>query len=35
MRVFRHKTVKGRFRLKFAAALIPFSALVWAWWHWR
>jgi len=35
MRVFRHKTVKGSFRLKFAAALIPFALLVWAWWRWR
>lgn len=35
MRVFRHKTVKGSFQLKFAAALIPFGALLWAWWHWR
>jgi uncharacterized membrane protein YsdA (DUF1294 family) len=35
MRIFRHKTVKGTFQLKFAAALIPFGALMWAWWRWR
>jgi uncharacterized membrane protein YsdA (DUF1294 family) len=35
MRVFRHKTVKGTFQLKFAAALLLFALLLWAWWRWR
>ena len=35
MNVFRHKTAKWTFKLKYALALLPFAALVWAWWHWR
>ena len=35
MNVFRHKTAKWSFKLKFAGALLPFAAGVWAWWHWR
>ena len=35
MILFRHKTAKWTFKLKFALALIPFAAEVWAWWHWR
>jgi uncharacterized membrane protein YsdA (DUF1294 family) len=32
---FRHKTAKWTFKLKYAAALIPFVAEIWGWWHWR
>jgi len=35
MNVFRHKTAKWTFKLKFALALIPFAAEVWAWLHFR
>jgi uncharacterized membrane protein YsdA (DUF1294 family) len=35
MRVFRHKTAKGTFKLKYALALVPFAAELWAWWQWR
>jgi uncharacterized membrane protein YsdA (DUF1294 family) len=35
MIVFRHKTAKLTFKLKYALALIPFAAEVWAWLHWR
>ncbi len=35
MSVFRHKTAKLTFKLKYALALIPFVAEVWAWLHWR
>lgn len=35
MNVFRHKTAKWTFKLKYALALIPCAALLWAWWHWR
>jgi uncharacterized membrane protein YsdA (DUF1294 family) len=35
MNLFRHKTAKWTFKLKYALALIPFSAEVWAWWHFR
>ena len=35
MKIFRHKTVKRTFQLKYALALIPFAAELWAWWHWR
>ena len=35
MTVFRHKTAKLTFKLKYALALIPFAAEVWAWLHWR
>jgi uncharacterized membrane protein YsdA (DUF1294 family) len=35
MNVFRHKTAKLSFKLKYALALIPFAAEVWAWLHWR
>ena len=33
--VFRHKTAKWSFQLKYDLALIPFAAEVWAWRHWR
>lgn len=35
MMVFRHKTAKWTFKLKYALALIPFAAEVWAWQHYR
>jgi uncharacterized membrane protein YsdA (DUF1294 family) len=35
MIVFRHKTAKWTFKFKYALALIPFAAEVWAWLHWR
>jgi uncharacterized membrane protein YsdA (DUF1294 family) len=35
MFVFHHKTAKLTFQLKYALALIPFAAEVWAWLHWR
>lgn len=35
MSVFRHKTAKWTFKLKYALALIPFAAGIWAWLHWR
>jgi len=35
MNVFRHKTAKWTFKLKYAVALIPFAAEVWAYFHWR
>jgi len=35
MNVFRHKTAKLIFKLKYALALIPFAAEIWAWLHWR
>lgn len=35
MILFRHKTAKWTFKLKFALALIPFAAEVWAWWRFR
>jgi uncharacterized membrane protein YsdA (DUF1294 family) len=35
MLVFRHKTAKWTFKFKYALALIPFVAEVWAWLHWR
>ena len=35
MNLFRHKTAKWTFKLKYGLALLPFAAEVWAWWHWR
>jgi len=35
MIVFRHKTSKWTFKFKYALALIPFVAEIWAWLHWR
>jgi uncharacterized membrane protein YsdA (DUF1294 family) len=35
MNLFRHKTAKWTFKLKFALALIPFSAEICTWFHWR
>jgi len=35
MFVFRHKTAKWTFKLKYALALIPFAAEIWACLHWR
>ena len=35
MILFRHKTAKWTFQLKYALALIPFAAEIWLWLHWR
>jgi uncharacterized membrane protein YsdA (DUF1294 family) len=35
MELFRHKTAKFGFKLRYAAALIPFCAEVGFWWHFR
>jgi len=35
MNFFRHKTAKWTFKLKYALALLPFAATIWAWLHWR
>ena len=35
MFMFRHKTAKWSFKLKYALALVPFAAEVWAWFRWR
>jgi uncharacterized membrane protein YsdA (DUF1294 family) len=35
MNMFRHKTAKWSFKLKYAAAVIPFAAEVWAVIRWR
>jgi len=35
MIVFRHKTAKWTFKFKYAVALIPFAAEIWAWLRWR
>ena len=35
LKVFRHKTSKRSFQFKYALALVPCAALVWAWWHGR
>ena len=35
MMVFRHKSAKRAFQFKYALAVIPFAAEVWAWLHWR
>jgi uncharacterized membrane protein YsdA (DUF1294 family) len=35
MIVFRHKTAKWTFKFKYALALIPFAAEIWAWFHCR
>ncbi|MGC9940947.1 MAG: DUF1294 domain-containing protein [Verrucomicrobiota bacterium] len=35
MSVFRHKTVKWMFKLKYAPGLIPFAVEFLAWLHWR
>ena len=35
MNVFRHKTAKWTFKLKYAVAVIPFACGIWAWWHFR
>ena len=35
MLVFRHKTAKWTFKLKYALALVPFAAEVLAWHQWR
>jgi uncharacterized membrane protein YsdA (DUF1294 family) len=35
MILFRHKTAKLTFQLKYALALIPFAVEAWAWLHWR
>ena len=35
MSLFRHKTAKWTFKFKYALALIPFAAEIWAVLHWR
>ena len=35
MIVFRHKTAKRAFKVKYILALIPFIAEILAWLHWR
>jgi uncharacterized membrane protein YsdA (DUF1294 family) len=35
MSVFRHKTAKWTFKLKYTLALLPFAAELWVWWYWR
>jgi uncharacterized membrane protein YsdA (DUF1294 family) len=35
MNLFRHKTAKWTFKLKYALAVIPLAAEVWAWLHFR
>jgi uncharacterized membrane protein YsdA (DUF1294 family) len=35
MIVFRHKTAKWTFKFEYVLALIPFTAEIWAWLHWR
>jgi uncharacterized membrane protein YsdA (DUF1294 family) len=35
MTVFRHKTAKWTFKFKYALALLPFAAEIWAWLHFR
>ena len=35
MRLFRHKTLKWTFQLKYALGLVPFGAALYAWLHWR
>ena len=35
MNVFRHKTAKWTFKLKYALALLPFAVEIWSWLHWR
>lgn len=35
MMMFRHKTAKWTFKLKYALALIPFAAEIWIWWRYR
>jgi len=35
MSLFRHKTAKWTFKLKYALALIPFAAEIWAFLYWR
>ncbi|HXI72478.1 MAG TPA: DUF1294 domain-containing protein [Verrucomicrobiae bacterium] len=35
MIVFRHKTAKWTFKFKYALALIPFAAEIWAWLRWH
>jgi len=35
MLCFHHKTAKWTFKLKYALALIPFAAEIWACLHWR
>ena len=35
MELFRHKTIKFGFKLRYAAAVVPFAAEIWFWWHVR
>jgi uncharacterized membrane protein YsdA (DUF1294 family) len=35
MSLFRHKTAKTAFKLKYALGFIPFAAEIWAWLRWR
>lgn len=34
-RLFRHKTIKRSFRIKYAMAFIPFGAAIASWWYCR
>ncbi len=33
MELFRHKTIKFGFKLRYAAAIVPFMAELWFWWN--
>jgi uncharacterized membrane protein YsdA (DUF1294 family) len=35
MKLFRHKTSRWTFRLKYALAFLPFAGEIWAWLSWR
>jgi uncharacterized membrane protein YsdA (DUF1294 family) len=35
MKLFRHKTAKWTFKLKYALALLPFALEGWGWWYSR
>jgi uncharacterized membrane protein YsdA (DUF1294 family) len=35
MSVFRHKTRKTGFAVKYALAVLPFAAALWTWFRWR
>ena len=35
MKLFRHKTAKWIFKIKYGLALLQFAVEIWAWWRWR
>ncbi|HSH93673.1 MAG TPA: DUF1294 domain-containing protein [Roseimicrobium sp.] len=35
MNLFRHKSSKGSFQIKYALGLIPFCFQLWIWWRFR